>query len=161
MGYEPEDEAVKKAKAQLEAFGKRNQQRFRIIGDLNLCMRTCTTPEVRLTLTEATRRAIAEIEKEKASLDSKLQKDLQQAAKKAAQAKKGKPQKGAGAKPPDIPGKQKSTKLKLKLEVDKFNKKFLPNDHSLWLDLSAKPLNEVPFVDYKKTLFMLRYGIKF
>ena len=164
MPDEPEDEAVKKFQLELDNFGKRTKKGVHVIGDLTLCMRTCNTPDVRLTLSEATRRAMAELERERATLENKIKKDLALAAKKAEKAekaKKGKIPPGKGAKPPDIAGKQKSTKLKLKLMVDKFNKKHLPSDHSVWLELSAKPMNTAPFVDHKKTSLILRYGIKF
>ncbi|MEX0337975.1 MAG: hypothetical protein AB3N11_02940 [Arenibacterium sp.] len=162
MPDEPEEQAVKKFQLQLETFGQQARPKFSIIGDLSLCMRTCSTPEVKLTLSEATRRAMAELEKQRMTLEAKIKKDLEMAAKAAEKAKKsakGKP--GASSKPPNIKEKQKKTKLKLKLMVDKFNKKYLPSDHSIWLELSTKPKNEPPFVDYKKTQLMLNYGIKF
>ncbi|MCF6234299.1 MAG: hypothetical protein L3J36_14540 [Rhodobacteraceae bacterium] len=161
MSDDPTDEAIKKVEIELDIFGKRARPHFHLVGDLSLCMRTCNTPELRMTLSAETRRIIAELEREANTLDNKLKKLLEDAAKRAAKAKNAKIPAGQGAKPLDIPAEQKKAKLKLKITVDKFNKKYLPSDHSIWLEPSAKTKNEFPFIDYKKPTVMLKYKIKF
>ncbi|WP_095588666.1 hypothetical protein [Actibacterium ureilyticum] len=72
----------------LDTFGKRNQQRFRILEDLSLSCDLCKTNEARQSITEMTRRYFDELKKEEASMNKQLQRLLQQDAKKGGGDKK-------------------------------------------------------------------------
>lgn len=66
----------------LDTFGKRNQQRFRILQDLSLSIDGCKTNEAKQSITEMTRRYFDELKKEEASMNKQLQRVLQGDAKK-------------------------------------------------------------------------------
>lgn len=66
----------------LDTFGKRNQQRFRILEDLSLSIDNCKTNEAKQSISEMTRRYFDELKKEEASMNKQLQRMLQGDAKK-------------------------------------------------------------------------------
>lgn len=72
----------------LDTFGKRNQQRLRILEDLSLSCDLCKTNEAKQSITEMTRRYFDELKKEEASMNKQLQRLLQQDAKKGGGDKK-------------------------------------------------------------------------
>lgn len=72
MANEPEAEVVKAIQLELDEFGKRNAQQFHIVRELELCMRSCKTPEVGLLHSEAMRKAAAELVREENTLNNKV-----------------------------------------------------------------------------------------
>lgn len=169
MGKEPKDNTVKmiqpeldsftkKFQFELDSFGKRNAPRFRLINDLKLCLDACKTPEVSILLSEEVRKAMMEVDAQMALLNRNIQANTQATAKKCVQISK-KTGSGKGSKPPDYAGKEKETKMKLKVELNKCGKKWLPP--GAFFELSAKPSSKPPFVDYKKYPILFSLGWKF
>jgi hypothetical protein len=76
-----EEEQIQMFQLELKTFGKRNAPRFRLLDDLSLTIDTCKTPEVRTNLMEMTRRTIAEMAREEATLNKRIEKMLRDAAK--------------------------------------------------------------------------------
>ncbi|MEW9918810.1 hypothetical protein AB2B41_04310 [Marimonas sp. MJW-29] len=154
MGDKPEEEVVKKFELELETFGKRNKQKFSLIGDLSLCMRTCKTPEVDTSLREMMRKAVAELNKDMLTTQQRIQQQIEQAAKKAEKEKKAGNAKAAKKASEDAK-LAKQTKAKLKLKFDKFSKKYLPSDNTFFLEFQPKTKSEFPFFDVKKSFLFL------
>ena len=83
-----DDEEIKAFQLELNTFGKRNTQRFRILEDLTLSCELCKTPEARQSITEMTRRYFDELRREEASLNKRIENMLRDAAKKGGTDKK-------------------------------------------------------------------------
>jgi len=83
MGGKLCEKEVKALSLEFRSFEKRNVQRFHILHDLSLASDTCKTPEVRLSISEMTRRYFAELRLEEQTLNKRIQKIVQGAAKKS------------------------------------------------------------------------------
>ena len=82
MGDKLCDKEVKALSLEFRTFEKRNIQRFHILHDLSLANDACKTPEVRLSISEMTRRYFAELQMEEQTLNKRIQKIVQDAARK-------------------------------------------------------------------------------
>ena len=154
MGDNPEDEVVKKFELELETFGKRNKPRFTLIGDVSLCMRTCKTAEVELSLREMMKRAVAEMHKDMLTTEKRLQTLMEQAEKRAEKERKAAGT-AAAKKASEDKKLAKQTKMKLKKKFDKFSKKYLPSDNVFFFEFQPKEKSKFPFIDAKKSFFFL------
>lgn len=154
MGDNPEDEIVKKFELELEIFGKKNKPRLKLMEDISLCIGTCKTPQVETSLREMMQKTLAEMQKEMLTTEKRLQTQLEQAAKKA---EKENAAAGAAAakKKKDDAKAAKQTKAKLKITLDKFSRKYMPKDNTLFIEFTGKPKSKPPFVDPKKSFFFI------
>jgi len=126
MPGKPDDEAVKLFQLELEIFGKKNAPQYRLIEDLSLCIHTCKTPQVGLSLREDMKKIVAEMAVKENTFNSRMNKMLIAEAKKI--------EKDKNAKETDF----KKSESAIQKLVDKFTSKYLGGVKGVYLKGKVK-----------------------
>ena len=126
-----EEEELQMFQLELNTFGKRNTQRFRILDDLALTCDMCKTPEARNSISEMTRRYFDELRREENTLNKRIDKVLRDAAKKSKG--KGKDKKAMSA-----------AEKRAKKMIDRFTSLHLGNNRKLKLKFNG--FKKLPYV---------------